>query len=377
MQNQFKLINLFIKGFKSFDSKGQHIEVKDINVCIGPNAAGKSNLVSFFRMLNFMTTGSLQNFIGEQGYADSVLYFGSATTPVIETELTFANDSGDFNKYGFTLAYASGGKLIFTREELGWSGTDKSKPLELDLGSGHAECALLQDAEEGGPTSRFVLDLLRKCQVFQFHDTSNTAKIRNPGYINDNRYLRGNAGNLAAYLYAMYQNKETRPYYKRILQHIRAVVPGFGDFILEPTPLNNEYIKLDWQEEGTSYRFGPHQLSDGTLRFMAMATLFLQPPQTLPGLIILDEPELGLHPAALSALAAMVKSASAKSQVVLATQSPRLVDEFEAPDILVVERDEQTRTSRVKRPDEAFLKDWLDRYTLSELWEKNVLGGKP
>lgn len=376
MNNQFKLRKLLIKGFKSFDSTGRDIEFGDVNVCIGPNAAGKSNLISFFRMLNLMTTGALQQFIGEQGYSDSILHFGSAVTPVMVAELFFARDDGEFNRYEITLVHASGGKLIFSREIAAWSGTNRDNPLRVDLKSGHDESALIQDAETG-TTSRFVLDLLRRCQVFQFHDTSSTAKIRNPGYINDNRYLRGNAGNLAAFLYAMQAKEETRPYYNRILQHIGEVIPGFGDFVLQPTALNSEYIKLDWQERGVSYQFGPHQLSDGSLRFMAMTALLLQPLQTLPGLIILDEPELGLHPAALSSLAGMVKSAARKSQIILATQSPRLMDEFEASDIMVLERDPQTRATKVQRLDQPSLEHWMARYTLSDLWEKNVLGGKP
>lgn len=376
MNKRCNLRKLSIKGFKSFDTAGQNIEFGDINVCIGSNAAGKSNLVSFFRMLNFMTTGALQQFIGEQGYSDSILYYGSATTPVMEAELFFSRDDGEYNKYEITLVHASGGKLIFTREIAAWSGTNRDQPLRVDLKSGHDESALIRDAETG-TTTRFVLELLRRCQVFQFHDTSSTAKIRNPGYINDNRYLRGNAGNLAAFLYAMQAKEETSPYYRRILQHIREVIPGFADFALQPTVLNNDYIKLDWREQEASYQFGPHQLSDGSLRFMAMTTLLLQPPQTLPGLIILDEPELGLHPAALSSLAGMVKNAAQKSQIILATQSPRLVDEFAADEVMVLERDAQTRATRVHRLDESSLESWLERYALSELWEKNVLGGKP
>ncbi len=248
MNDQFKLNHLHLKGFKSFASLGQDIEFRDVNVlCIGPNAAGKSNLVSFFRMLNFMTTNALQRFVGDQGYSDSILHFGSAVTPVMEADLVFARDDGQFNRYEFALAHASGGKLIFTRENVAWSGTDRSSPLELELGAGHSEGALIQDAESGGPTSRFVL----------------------------------------------------------------------------------------------------------------------------------DEPEFGLHPAALSSLAGMVKSAARKSQIILATQSPRLVDEFRADDVLVVEREKQTRASRVYRLDEGSLEQWLARYSLSELWEKNILGGKP
>ncbi len=376
MNRYYKLRNLLIRGFKSFDSAGQDIKIGDINVCIGPNAAGKSNLVAFFRMLDFMTTGALQQFVGEQGYADSLLNFGPSTTPVMEAKLIFAEEDGGCNSYEFTLAHASGGRLIFSREAIVWSDPDRAKPLRVDLKSGHDESALMQNAETE-PASRIVLDLLRKCQVFQFHDTSSTAKIRNPGYINDNFSLRGNAGNLAAFLYAMQVKEETKPYYNRILHHIREVIPGFGDFVLQPTALNSKYIKVDWQERGRSYLFGPHQLSDGSLRFMAITALLLQPPQTLPGLIILDEPELGLHPAALSSLAGMVKNAARKSQIILATQSPRLVDEFEASQIMVLERHAQSRATKVRSLDESSLENWLARYTLSELWEKNVLGGKP
>jgi len=155
------------------------------------------------------------------------------------------------------------------------------------------------------------------------------------------------------------------------------MVPQFADFDLEPSPDNEKYVRLNWREEGSDYLFGPHQLSDGSLRFMALTTLFMQPPEQRPHVIIVDEPELGLHPAAISALAGMVKAAPPKTQVLLATQSSRLVDEFSADQVMIVERDEKRPRSVFRRFREEDLRDWLERYCLSELWEKNVLGGRP
>jgi len=218
---------------------------------------------------------------------------------------------------------------------------------------------------------------LKKCQVFQFHDTSKESKIRNSGYINDNEYLRSGGGNLAAFLYAIKKQKDGEKYYNRIIRYIQQVFPQFGDFVLAPSVRNDNYIILNWTELGSDYLFGPHQLSDGTLRFMALATLFLQPPKSLPSVIILDEPELGLHPAAISILAGMVKTASQKCQVILATQSTRLIDEFKTSDIVVVDRDKIKKCSIFKKLNEEKLKEWLESYSMSELWEKNILGGRP
>ncbi len=197
------------------------------------------------------------------------------------------------------------------------------------------------------------------------------------GYVEDCRYLRSDAGNLAAFLKAMRENPERKKYYDRIIRHIQKIMPQFSDFELENLNINDKYIMLNWYDNTSDYLFGPHQISDGSLRFMALTALLLQPPEMLPGVIVLDEPELGLHPAALAELAAMIRMASANCQVIIATQSTRLVDEFELDQIVVVERDEENHCSQFKRLDEVKLKDWITRYSMSELWEKNVLGGQP
>lgn len=378
---EMKLKSIILKGFKSIKEMRQPIEFGDISVLLGANGAGKSNLVSFFSMLNYMTTGSLQTYIGEGGGSQSILHYGPKTTPVIHADIHFSNQQ-DMDSYEFSLAHAAGDSLIFTHERITWQKIGNNKPYELEFAPGGKESALFKTSKEAKSstarkTAGFIYNLLRNCQVFQFHDTSKNARIRNKVYIEDNRFLYSDAGNLAAFLYKLKNDEESKKYYDRIVRYIRHIMPQFKDFELEPSALNRQYIMLNWREKRADYLFGPHQISDGSLRFVALATLLLQPPASLPSVVIIDEPELGLHPSAISSLAGMAKAASKHCQVIMATQSPRLVDEFAADEIVIVEWNDEQNSSEFSRLDENQLSDWLERYSLSELWEKNVLGGQP
>jgi len=265
--------------------------------------------------------------------------------------------------------------LIFLSERAFYHQATHPAPREVILGACHLETRLRDRAREGDSTCRVLLALLSGCRSYQFHDTSHQANVRRSRYIEDASYLRDDAGNLAPYLYAL---RDTRPdSYRRIVDTVRLVFPPFDDFSLAPSATNSREIILNWHEKGRAdYLFGPHQLSDGSLRFMALATLLLQPPDRLPSVIILDEPELGLHPYAISVLAAMVRSVAKRAQVVMATQSSRLVDEFEPDDIVVLESRGPEGTE-CRRPDPDELAVWLEEYSLGELWEKNHFGGRP
>jgi len=375
--NTLRLKNIKLKGFKSISPEGQDMPIGDITILLGANGAGKSNIVSFFQMLNYMTTGALQKYIGQSGSADSLLFFGSKNTTRISAEITFTDNASE-DVYYFSLSHAAGDTLIFTEETLSWHDFSKPKPFKVSLDQCVKESGLYNYCNnKDAKTARIIFNLLKKCQVFQFHDTSKEAKIRNSGYINDNAFLRSNGGNLAAFLYAIKNQRDGEKYYNRIVRYIRQAFPQFGDFVLQPSVNNKNYILLNWNEIDSDYLFGPHQLSDGTLRFMALTALFLQPPESLPSIIIIDEPELGLHPAAISILAGIIKSVSQHCQVILATQSTRLIDEFKPSDILVIDRDKTKKCSIFKKLDENRLKEWLESYTMSELWEKNVIGGRP
>jgi predicted ATPase len=232
---------------------------------------------------------------------------------------------------------------------------------------------LNQAKDSDFPTARFIRELLTRCKVFHFNDTSLLASIRRDCEINANRSLEADAANLPAMLYLYRQRYSTA--YRRIVAAVKAVVPYFEDFVLEPLRLNPRNIALHWRAVGADYEFGAHQLSDGTLRAIALFTLLLQPEQDLPELIVLDEPELGLHPAALAVLADLFRSTSLHAQLLIATQSTALIDHFEVDDVVTVNL--QDGCSTFKRWDAEGLKDWLEEYSLSELWEQNVIGGGP
>lgn len=375
--NSMKLKSLKVEGFKSIESMDKPIEFGEITILIGANGAGKSNFISFFTMLNFLCSQSLQDYIGKQGFAESLLFNGAKQTESIKAEIQFIDSDIKKDKYSFRLTYNREGTLFFADEYLEYSNSESDKPQEISLPIGQPESGLKSDMEHGGKTSEVIYYSLSRLRVYQFHDTSETAYIRGRAYINDNTYLRHNAGNLAAYLYLLKKKAEWRNYYNRIISHIQRIYPQFDNFILEPEELNNQYLRLDYKEKDNDYRFGPHQLSDGTIRFMALATLLLQPPDKMPSTIILDEPELGLHPAAITDFADMVKIASKHCQIILATQSTRLLDEFQPENVIIVERGKNTKSTIFKKLNTSELSEWLKEYSLSELLEKNVIGGQP
>lgn len=373
-----KLNNIELKGYKSVNGRGQTLPINDdITVLIGANGVGKSNIVSFFQLLNYAMSGSLQTYIGENGFADAFLYYGSKTTDCIKAKLRFSDEESE-NEYAFRLAFAAGDSLIYTEETISFKKKGRGKPFKLTMDAGKKESQLYEAKDSiYRETVQVFINLLKNCRYFQFHDTTKESKIRKNGYIGDNKFLRSNAGNLAAFLFGIKCQEGGEPYYQRIVRYIQQVMPQFGDFIMEPSVTDSNYISLDWREKNSDHIFGVNQISDGTLRFMALATLLLQSPKTMPSLIVIDEPELGLHPTAISILAGMIKKASENTQVVIATQSPRLLDEFSADKVVVIERDAQQRTSVFKQLSNEQLKAWEDEYTTSELWDKNVIGGRP
>ena len=386
-----KLREIHIKGFKSIDGDvGQSIRFGDVTVLLGANGSGKSNVLSFFNMLRCLAKQKFSQFVGKHG-ASRLLFYGPKKTNAITFTVFF--DDGADNRYEVKLPFGLPDKLFISHEriEFGQKKPIPGEPFQQVYRQGKNGERLLLDeyflTSENGEsglahnerqTSKPIYDFLSDIRMYQFHDTSDTAKIKDRCYVDDAKYLRHDAGNLAAFLKMMKGYAPYVKYYERIIRHIQVVMPQFSDFDLEPLPGNKDYVRLNWKDiSGSDYLFDPHQISDGSLRFMALATLLLQPPKLLPKFIILDEPELGLHPAAIAELGGMVRIAAQNTQVLLATQSTRLVDEFLPKEVLIVERDEKRQCSVFKKLDAKQLKGWLKRYSLSELWEKNVLGGQP
>jgi len=359
-----KLTQLQLHGFKSI-RRLTSFKLGAMNVLIGVNGAGKSNLISFFKMLNWMTlaSGNLQFYVGKSGGANALLHDGAAVTPQIAAALTFEIDGG-ISEYVMRLSYAAQDTLIFAEE------TCRVSQSWIRLDAGRRESGLIRVAAEGDSTARTILNLMKECVVYQFHNTSETARIRQRWAIDDNRFLKEDAANLAPFLLRLREEKPKA--YARIVETIRQIAPFFADFVLEPA---NETTMLQWRERNSDLVFGPHQASDGTLRVMALVALLLQPEEDLPTVVILDEPELGLHPYAVNVVAGLVKSVATHTQVLLATQSMTFIDHFDPEHIVVVSRPD--RESTFKRLDPQRLKEWLEEYSLAELWEKNVIGGRP
>jgi predicted ATPase len=207
-------------------------------------------------------------------------------------------------------------------------------------------------------------------KFYHFHDTSDLAAVKRPCSKRDYEYLRPDASNLAGFLLLLKKKHEKQ--YQRICETIQLAAPFFDEFRLLDEEDKDETL-LEWRQKGTDYPFHPSQISDGTLRFICLATALLQP--NPPSTIIVDEPELGLHPLALALLAELIKKSSFKTQVIVATQSASLISHFDPKDIIVVER--KNGESVFRRLPQEKLKQWIDDYSLGELWEMNLLEGRP
>ena len=359
---------LSISGFKSI-RKMENLHLSNLNVLIGANGAGKSNFVAYFRLLSELVEGRLQVWASKQGGADRILSYGVKETSALTTSIRFGA-----NGYDIVLEPTVDGGFTFTSEMLYFNGPyhGVTRPR---LGAGQSESNLKKQMERG--TSKkiatFCYGAISGWKVFHFHDTSDTAGVKRQGAVHDNAFLRMDASNLAAFLFRLHS--EAPDVYSQIRKTVRLAVPFFDDFVLKPTtlPTEEQQIRLLWKQNDSDYALWPSQLSDGSIRFICLVTALLQPDP--PTTIIIDEPELGLHPYAITLLGALIRSAATRTQVIVSTQSVPLLNEFEIEDLIVVEREEGG--SVFKRLDEADFTSWLEDYSIGELWEKNVLGGRP
>ena len=372
-----RLKSLSVSGYKSI--KEDTIVLGALNVLIGGNGVGKSNWISVFKFLREIVEGNLQLSASTSG-ARNLIYKGGKEVDSISINAIYeepiTNGSLE-NSYDIKLKVTDEGSLVFEHEDIlkferesvsFQRKPEYSNPIGKDLGAGHSESKLSKSRTD---ISGWVTDDLTSYRIYHFHDTSTSANVKQVQDIEDNKVLYMDAGNLAPYLYWMKQ--KFPDHFDAIESSVRQIAPFFDRFELSPSRNNSEKIRLEWREKGWEKNLNPNLLSDGTLRFMCLATLLLQP--ELPSMILLDEPELGLHPAAIKQLAELLKEAAQRTQLFVATQSVTLINQLDLANIFVADRIDGA--TKLRQFTEQELSQWVDRYSIGELWEKNLIGGKP
>ena len=356
-----------VEGFKSIKSI-EELKLGPLTVLIGPNGSGKSNFLGVFSFLNATREGRLHEYVIKAGGADKVLHFGTRATKQMFIHISFREG---VNRYEISLVPTAIDELVPQDEyTYFWNRNQYPSPLGVPIPRAGREAGI---GKASGPIATYVRRHLDGWRLYHFHDTSVDSPMKKTADVNDNRYLRPDGSNLAAFLYLLREKHEDS--YRSIAGTVRQAAPFFRDFQLEPQRLFTDKIRLEWEHEATDEYFDSSSLSDGTLRFMALATLFLQPKNYRPSVILVDEPELGMHPYAITLLASLMKQASVETQVIVSTQSSLLLDHFEPEEVLVADRvDGATQLTRLESSN---LESWLESYSLGQLWEKNVLGGRP
>jgi len=346
-----------IKGYKSI--KEARIDLAPINILIGANGSGKSNFISFFDFLNRLYNRNLKEYIALKGGENKLLHKGKKITDEISFKMEFDNG---VNGYSAKLKSAANG-FVFIEENLIF----KRNPKDINIPDSEARINLTDNYR-----AKYVKKYLEGLRKYHFHDTSiNSPFSLYSNILNDIYYLYASGMNISAYLYDI--NHTNKIVYNMIIKNIQSVAPYFSDFFFAPN--NNNDIRLQWKDKYSDVVYGANDLSDGTLRFIALSVLFLQP--KLPDTIIIDEPELGLHPSAITKLAAMIKSVADKGcQVIIATQSTDLISYFTPEDIITVDQiDGETKFNRLSSEK---LNKWLEDYTIDDLWKRNIIiGGQP
>lgn len=353
------LKRIHVEGFKSINKLD--LDLKPLNIIIGANGAGKSNFIGVFRFLYEVVHKRMQKYIAEKGGAEKFLYFGSKKTQSMRIDIEFAH-----NTYKASFKPSEPDTLLFSSETACYDGRCSYNIINLNGKESRLDST---DEFKVVYTKRYMEGFC----VYHFHDTSATAPLKKRAILSDTLRLKPDGSNLAAILYRLKNTETLYPYYKDIVSTVQIVAPFFQDFILEP---EENSILLRWLHKESDAYFDVTDFSDGTLRFIALTTLLSQPISMLPDTILIDEPELGLHPLALKVLAEMMQGVSRQEkQVISTTQSVTFINQFQPEDIIIADRrDNQSEFRRLEKDE---VQSWINEYAMGDIWEKDIIGGTP
>ncbi len=315
-ENSRFLKSVSIRGYKLYDEFS--IELDHFNIITGPNGAGKSAFLSIFDMLHHLAKGEFQLYIEKQGGAEEILHGGSSKTQEIEIEIWFeSEDTMDKDGYAFEL-YFDKGLLYIRNEALLYQNSKQGEPVRQVLREyGNLESALPGWVIRNKHQECYVYEDFLSSIVYHFCDTGWTSRMKTIVDIYQVDRLWWDGGNIAAYLY--YLQKNYPESYQKIVETVQRVAEYFVDFHLVPNErANPPTIYLRWI--GQDNKIHPVvSLSDGTLRFICLSTLLLQPTDKMPSVILIDEPEIGLGELALEILRDMIRNASRHRTLIIAT----------------------------------------------------------
>ncbi len=367
--------SLYIRNFKSIQE--QWLGLGNLNILIGPNGSGKSNFISLFGFLEKLSEGQLAEYIFQSGGINTFLFKGYEESQGLSINFDIEGTGTNPQFYKFDIT-SDGESYQILKETIGYRPNGNNQGIAHQIENGTKESKI----PESEPDQLFVAtkkifdNIFNRFKIYHFHDTSDNAPIKLPQDIEDVYYFKAEGENLAPFLLLL-KEQYFDTYYK-IVEITRLVYPFFHEFILEESPRAKGKVMLRWKEKGNGMIYSSKQISDGTLRFICLATLLLQPADLsyVPQTIILDEPELGLHPFAINILAELIQKAAVEKQVIIATQSVSLINHFTPKDLLITER-AQNGATEFKRLKDGDFDKWLEDYSLGQLWESNFFGGRP
>jgi predicted ATPase len=350
---------LRLSGWRSIVD--ETIELGPLNVVVGGNGSGKSNLLSVFRVLNAMIGGRLQSlFAADRAVDDATddwIHHGVNRAKAIAVSLVLQTRTG-VSTYGAAWERAGDGRMPFVDERIGFMRDGREEPYQRLLGDGHLETQLSDVSNRGDHTARVIHNFLARSRFYSFSDLSADSLVRRPCPVQQNRFLAPNGQNAAAVLWR-YQ-REHPDVFERIEAVVRQAFPEIQSILPRLSP-DGKLVSIDWKRRGTGNRFSLHTVSNGAILFLLMAMLTCQPSAELPLIMAIEEPELGLSPRGIDQLAELMRQASQECQILVTTHSPYLVDACDTEHVIVASQ--QNHQSQFRRLSDTALEAWLDEYT--------------
>jgi predicted ATPase len=364
MEGKKLIYELSISELLSFGNKRESVELQPLNVLIGPNASGKSNLIEIIRLLHSLPD-DFARAVREAGGAAEIMWKGDRESIAeIKVKIRYPPFKSTID---YTIEFTAPGYFLHINDEKIQVTPSRKLISELPARVSGAT-SLLAEVKDGYhyPEIVHLSKLLKDISIYKDWDFGRNAPVRMPQRPDlPGTVLLEDASNLGLIL-----NNYPRSIKDQIIERLRSVYDGIEDIV---TRIDGGTIQTSIKERGFYTAVPAIRFSEGTLRYLCLLALLLNP--SPPSLICIEEPEIGLHPHVLPKIAELLIEASRRTQLIVTTHSDALISGLtEVPEsIIVCERDQDG--SHLRRLDPEQIKPWLDRYALGDLWRMGEIGG--